>query len=228
MIDTALHFSGGKDSLACLYLMRDRWSEIYVMWVNTGAADPSIVEYMDGWKERLPYFVEVKSDQPANVAQFGWPSDVVPARNTALGSQVCGGGPLIQSCYDCCLANIWYPLHRATLELGVSTVIKGQRASDKRKSTATNGQQVAGVTYRMPIEAWSDTDVFDYLAGVNAIMPPGYGRGETTSRDCWDCTGYLDENAKRIANLDAPRRDEINNRLRAIRRAVAREMEANA
>ena len=76
-MDTALLFSGGKDSLACLYLYRDVWDRLPVIWVNTGAAYPEMIEYMEGWKRRRPHFIEVKTKR---TARFGNPEDQVDSR----------------------------------------------------------------------------------------------------------------------------------------------------
>lgn len=225
MFDTALHFSGGKDSIACLYLLKPRWHEIFVVWVNTGAAHPDIVEYMGRWKTRVPHFVEVNSDQPADLKERGWPSDVVPVENTAFGKAITGNtGPMIQAHLDCCAKNVWAPLHEATKKLGVKYVIKGQRKSDRRKSLSSHGSSFDGLTYLMPIEEWSDEDVFDYLKEVNADMPVGYSLGEKTGRDCWDCTAFLDENRERIANLPAHMREVVEHRLALIRAEIQKAM----
>jgi len=39
-METVLQFSGGKDSLACLYLLKPRWHEIMVLWLSTPAVLP--------------------------------------------------------------------------------------------------------------------------------------------------------------------------------------------
>ena len=135
-MNIALHFSGGKDSLACLHLYKDFWHKMYVIWVNTGAVYPEMQAYMDGWKEKLPHFVEVKSNQPKDIEANGWPVDVLPVNNTALGLLVTGkSGPMLQPYLSCCANNIWLPLHETTKKLGVKKVIKGQRLEDGRKST---------------------------------------------------------------------------------------------
>ncbi len=227
MIKSALQFSGGKDSLACLYLLRERWDDLYVVWLNTGAAYLEMEAYMARWKEKLPHFVELRSNQPAQIAREGWPADVVPVNNTAFAqSFLRNEGPLIQSYLSCCAQNIWYPMHDGTIALGVSEIIRGQRRDDKRKAPLTNGQVVNGVTYTLPIEDWSEADVFAYLKSVDADMPPGYAQGERTGRDCWDCTAYLDENSQRIANLSDDRRAIVERRLGLIAGAVAEQMGA--
>lgn len=221
---TVLQFSGGKDSLACLYLYRKQWDEITVAWLNTGAAYPDVVAYMEGWKRRIPNFVEIRSNQPRNVELNGFPSDVVPLRYTPFGrSQVAGSESFrIQSYFQCCHDNIWIPMHRAMKELGATTIIRGQRVADHRKSSVRDGAVVDGVTYRMPIESWSDADVFGYLKECGAELPPYYST-EKTSRDCWSCTAYRDESVRRVRNLPAEQRAEVERRLRLIREAILAE-----
>lgn len=219
----ALLFSGGKDSLACLYLTRDRWDELDVVWLNTGAADEETLDYMARWKKRLPHFVEMRSDQPRNLAENGWPADVVPVNSTVFGKMIAGddGSPLIQSYLNCCANNIWIPLHQGLVDRGYTRAIKGQRKADIRKSIATNGTVANGIEYVMPIEGWSDADVWTYLRDVDADLAPGYARGEKTGRDCWDCTAYLHENAQRITNLPQDKWREVNRRITAIEDAIS-------
>jgi phosphoadenosine phosphosulfate reductase len=104
--------------------------------------------------------------------------------------------------------------------LGVTKIIKGQRLDDRRKSTSKNGQIIDGIEYIMPVENWTEKQIFDYLAEVGADMSPGYGLGEKTGRDCWDCTGFLDDNRKRIDNLPDAKREEMLRRLAIIRKAI--------
>ena len=217
MIDTAIQFSGGKDSLACLYLYRERWDTTYVVWLDTGAAYPEMVEYMEKWKQRLPHFIHVKSDQPSNVRERGWPVDVLPVENTLIGKLITGNeGPLMQSHLDCCAANIWVPLYNACRGLGIRYLVKGQRGNDRRKSTSVHGQVVDGIQYLMPIQDWTEEQVFQYLKDVGAELPPGYAEGEKTGRDCWNCTAYLDDNRKRIYNMPEQKRAEMLRRLAII------------
>lgn len=219
---TALQFSGGKDSLACLYLYRDMWPSLTVAWVNTGAAYPETVAYMDHWRTALPNFVEIKSDQPGQIKEFGWPSDVVPVMNTPVGRMVSGGdrGVRVQSCFECCAANIWRPMHEAMQRLGIQRIIRGQRNADKRRSPIRSGHVEDGVEYIFPLEGWSEAEVFEYLAREEAVMPPGYAAGERTSRDCWDCTAYLDDHESHIRSLPAERRAVVLHRIAAMHNAI--------
>src|SRR5687767_12018420 len=69
--DTALWFSGGKDSMACLYLLRDRLSEIAVLWANTGKNYPELLQTVAHAKAMCPHFIEVKTDRDAQWREHG-------------------------------------------------------------------------------------------------------------------------------------------------------------
>ena len=220
---TALHFSGGVDSLACLYLYREQWDQILVCWLNTGAAYPDVVESMRKWQQRLPNFIEVKSDQPAQIAQCGYPADVVPLRYTTIGRAVFQeSGFKIQASHFCCSQNIWQPMHQKMKELGVTRIIRGQRLSDKRSSPARSGYKADGIEVIFPIESWSREQVIDYLRDAGAEIPAYYST-ELTSRDCWDCTAYLDENVERIRHMPERMKSVVIGRLAEIRSAIASE-----
>jgi phosphoadenosine phosphosulfate reductase len=95
------------------------------------------------------------------VQQHGWPVDVLPVNNTMLGRKISGeNGPLMQPYVSCCSTNIWFPLHYGVKALGVTKVIKGQRNSDEKKSTARNGSKVDGIEFVMPIQDWTESQVY--------------------------------------------------------------------
>lgn len=219
---TVLQFSGGKDSLACLYLLRQQWDSLIVVWANAGNPYPDMLEFMERWKQRIPNFVVVQGNQPENVKLHGWPADIVPTRNTTMGKIINGTeGPLLQHYTDCCRMNLWEPMTFAMQQIQPDVIVRGQRVEDDKKLPLRDGDVVDGITYRYPIQGWTTEGVFAYLRLVDADMPLGYDLGEKSGRDCWDCTAYLDENKQRIANLPEDRKNEIKRRLGLIRDAVA-------
>lgn len=225
--ELALHLSGGVDSLAALYMYRDAWDEILVCWVNTGAAYASVVEYMHRIAEMVPHFWEIRTNQPANIAENGYPADVMPMRATPIGRRDFKGEfPKIQSVFACCAANIWLPLMNAMRQRGIKTVIRGQRREEQRTGPISDGSvDRYGMRYELPIEDWTKANVFAYLREVGAEIPPYYAEGERTSRDCWDCTAYLDENQERILALPQEMLTEVRRRLNLINAAVNSEMD---
>jgi len=217
-----LQFSGGKDSLACLYLLKAEWETLPVVWLNTGAAYPETISYMEKWKNVLPNFIEIKSDQPSQIAKNGYPSDIVVVNNTSFGRQFFkSDAPLVQSYLNCCAENVWLPLFHAIDAMGATEIVRGQRRSDARQSSIRHGDVVNGKKYNFPIYDWSDEKVFSYLKAVGAEIPEGYRNGEKTGRDCWDCTAYLDENAQRIKNLPEVKKQVVLKRLSEIRKTIA-------
>jgi phosphoadenosine phosphosulfate reductase len=216
-----LQFSGGKDSLACLYLLKKEWDTLNVVWVNSGAAYEETLDYMKYWRARLPNFIEVTGNQPQQIAEEGWPSDIVPINDTTFGRNfVESDRPKIQSYLNCCSNNIWYPMSDFINRAGVTHIVRGQRAADDRKSGIKNGDIIEGIKYDFPIYSWSDNHVFEFLKDEGAYIPEYYFKGEKTGRDCWDCTAYLEENKVRIDNLPADRRAIVCGRIEKIRDAI--------
>lgn len=223
MITTVLQFSGGKDSLACLHLWKERGllDETMVMWCNSGAPYQSTLDQMERVKDSVPHFMEVKGNQPAVVERYGYPSDVVPVLHSRQ-AQVLGGSkrPLIQSWMDCCGLALWEPMYRATKELGVRYVVRGQRNDETLTGPVRHGDTHEGITYLLPLQDWSAADVLAYLRSVGAELPEYYD-SERTSRDCWSCTAFRFESKERTDNLTGEQREVVFARLEQIRSAIA-------
>lgn len=195
-MSTVLQFSGGKDSLACLYLLEQRWSDIVVAWVNTGAAFPETLELMERVRKMVPDFREIRGTQ--NIAEHGFPVDVLPIAATSLGA-LCEGheGMRFQSRYSCCAAALWGPMRRALSDWGAKVIIRGQKRCDAKRTPLKNGEVIDGIEVRFPLYEWTDAEVRDYLIGRGVALPGNYEL-MTTGLDCWNCTAYLDENKGRL------------------------------
>ncbi len=222
----ALQYSGGKDSRVILHMHKEILDEILVVWANTGAAYPAVLEHMAEVAKSVPHFMEVRGQQPENIEKYGYPSDVVPINYSPLGREWVKK-PYdfkIQSAFDCCARNMWHPLNSAMIQCGIKTVIRGQRRDEQYTARLTNGAvDNQGITYLLPIEDWTEAQVFEYLKTHNIEIPEYYA-SEVTSHDCWNCTAYLGSYEKRIANLPDDKRAEVNRRLKAIAVAVETEM----
>lgn len=196
----ALWLSGGKDSVACLYLHEADLPNIDVIWANTGKYLPEHLAWMKKLRALCPKWHEVRTDRDAQNADQGLPADVVPVRATAFGQQFSGPTKIkVQSYAACCYANISGPLWMKTKELGCDTVICGQREEEGHKAPRRDGDVIDGVTFLHPIEGWTKRDVMDYLG--SRIVPPEFYALEHSSLDCFDCTAYLAQSEDRAAYL---------------------------
>ena len=197
-----LHFSGGKDSLACLYLLRPYWDRLTVMWCNTGDAFPETHRQMERISAMVPHFVEVAGDLPNQQEECGPPADLLPVWNSVYGRAVDEGhSPFrVQDPLSCCSANIWQPVAEATKLLGFTLVIRGQRSAESRKGLIRSGHVEAGVRYWFPIEDWTSTDVMAYLKEEGVELPLHYQYVDS-SLDCQMCTAYLNENRGKFAYI---------------------------
>lgn len=188
----ALQLSGGKDSLACLYLMKPHWPLLTVYWLNTGAAFPETIALMERIKKLVPNFVEIAGCQPQVIERFGIPSDIVPVSGTEMGVMAAGGGVLIQDAYSCCARSLMLPMHQKMIEDGVTLIIRGQKNNDKLKGPARSGDVLEGMELLYPIEEWTDEEVFDYL-GVQGRELPAFYKELKSSPDCVTCSAYWEE-----------------------------------
>lgn len=221
----ALQFSGGRDSLALLYLMKPWWDETLVTWTNTGAAYTSTIELMNNIRSLVPHFLEIKTNQPMQVALYGYPTDVVPLHCTFGGHAYHGPkNIMLQDSFSCCNANIWQPMHEAMKRRGITTILRGQRRGERYKNPLPGGTVVDGITVLYPIEGWT-TQRVDWFLKDNNVEIPSYYATELKSHDCWSCTGYLDEDGGRIANLPLEQRLVVQDRLQRIYETTLVEMQ---
>jgi len=224
-----LQFSGGKDSLASLYMVRDHWAKITVAWANSGDVFPETVALMNAVRALVPHFAEIKSDQPAQIAALGWPVDLIPVKRTPLGRILHRhDAPIMQGYPLCCAANIWEPMRQFVAETKATLIIRGAKHADGRKGPEVDGSYRAGLEFLLPVYGWSHEQVFAFLRREGVEIPEHYNFG-TTSVDCRHCRAFLDENAAKMRFMrERHPADfaELQVRLREIKRAVAAEMAA--
>ncbi|ONC13599.1 phosphoadenosine phosphosulfate reductase domain-containing protein [Burkholderia pseudomallei] len=199
-----LQFSGGKDSLACLYLLRPYWDRLTVMWSSRGDAYPEARELFEAVRSMVHDVIEVGGDEQWRAAAANtWPADCVPARATWFGRMVeprDDGFGLVNR-YDCCLANFWKPMAEATAAGNFDLVIRGQRDDEAKRAPLTSGATDGdGRVYLLPIQHWTKSDVLKYLRAQGVEVPRQYDYG-MASLDCLHCTAYLDENGGKLRYL---------------------------
>jgi 3'-phosphoadenosine 5'-phosphosulfate sulfotransferase (PAPS reductase)/FAD synthetase len=181
-----LAFSGGKDAMACLHLLRDTLD--CAIHVDTGKSYPEAREMVAYAAKLVPMHI-VQTDQQAQNEREGLPADVVPVDWTRLGQLTTTPKPvMVQSYLACHIENIIAPLFQKAYELKADEIVFGQRNDDPRKSTARNGDVIDGMTRLHPIEDWTRQQVLDYLATKMAV--PAHFHMEHSSLECYDCTAY--------------------------------------
>jgi len=196
-----LMFSSGKDSAACLELLRPWLSRITLVWVDPGACHKLTLDYMEKVAKSVPNFHVIKGNQPETVAQFGWPADTLPVRSTWAGSVGAGTRAVsFQPYTDCCARSMWNPLNNFLSGFQNPLVVTGQRREELLRNRFRDEeiQTIAGITYFQPINSWTSEQVWQYLKESGADLPPFYDVGAESSADCWNCTAYLDHNLGRL------------------------------
>ncbi len=189
--NVGLQFSGGKDSLALLYMMREHWSKLTVYWLDTGDAFPETLELAEKVAAMVPRFERIEGRQHETIVQFGIPTDILPAANTPMGVGA-AGGILMQDRYSCCMRSLMLPMHERMKADGVTLVIRGQKNSDKLRAPIKSGHVEDGIEYLFPLEAWDDSDVFNYLAEKGVETPRFYNH-MNASPDCMTCSAYWED-----------------------------------
>ena len=228
--DIAIYFSGGKDSLAALYVSRPLLERAVVYFADAGAY-PHVAAFVRETCERLGASLKVvRPPMPLEDyhAIAGLPADIVPVETSPEMQPYVkrGGMPVLQSHLACCRFLLWEPLHRAVSFDGIRHVIRGSKACDPHVGVPDGFIDRDGIVYRSPLWAWTDADVFAYLEKEGAKLP-GY-QMEGTANFNWDCilcTAYLNAPGTK-ERLDYTRRHypeiwpKLARRLKTLRRTI--------
>lgn len=216
----ALQLSGGKDSLACLYLMRPYLEHITVYWLNTGRTFPETEQTIKTVRKFIPHFVEIKSNVDGVHQQFGIPSDIVPSSATPFGRMVGHDDLLIQDRYSCCFVAIMQPMHERMIADGITLIIRGQRNDDPLKTQIRSGMTDGGIEYLFPVEDWTAKQVLTYLEGEKAPIPRFYEMLDEAP-DCMNCSAWWEKGAaKYLKRYHYTEYQDVQRRLEAINHAV--------
>jgi phosphoadenosine phosphosulfate reductase len=228
----ALQFSGGKDSLALLYLARPHLKRITVYFAETGAVFPHVRQHVEETCRRLGATLKIVLP-PRHVAvhvdQVGLPSDIVPVEATLeMRPYLRSPAPqLLQSYMRCCGAMIFDPLEQAMRRDGHTIVLRGSKRGDRRAGADASHWE-KGIEYRSPLWNWSDERVMGFLAEQGATLPRHYA-AVPDSLDCWLCTAHLAPHGE--AKLRWIRENhpelwpDVQDRFRRLNAALARERE---
>lgn len=189
----ALQLSGGRDSIACLYLLKPYWDRLTVYWCDTGSAYPETVALMQQIRDMVPNFARIEGRQPQVIAEHGIPTDILPVSSTPMGVATGTGLPM-QDRYSCCLRSIMMPLHERMHEDGITLIIRGQKNADRLKSIVRSGEVHNGIEYLFPIEDWDSRKVMRFLSDEGAPIPRFYEM-LNGAPDCMTCSAYWEEGA---------------------------------
>ena len=191
----AIQFSGGKDSLAVLYLFRDRLKEIPVYFGDTGMVYPHMLKFVRDTCAKLGAELRIVKP-PVTIEEFhsrlGLPSDIVPVeamQQMRIYSRRTDG-VMLQSSLSCCGTMLWNPMQKAMYDDNIRVVIRGSKRADGHVGVPDGYKDDRGVVYSSPLWEWTDDDVFSYLAEVGAELPEHYA-AVNNSFDCLLCTAFL-------------------------------------
>lgn len=221
----ALQFSGGKDSLACLYLLRDKLDLVTVYSLNAGDRMPETQAVIDAVRPWIPHFVEIRSDVSAWIDANGLPSDVVPTCSTWMGRVIGLSDTPIVDRFECCMRNVMLPMYERMKADGVTCIIRGQKDADMARRPLQSGDSIDGFEFYYPIEDWTHAQVFSYLKEVGAPISPVY-ETMNTSPECMKCSAWWDDGRAQYLKAHYPEAHAVYvGRLRVIRSKIAPHLE---
>ncbi len=188
----ALQFSGGKDSLALVHLLRPQWDRLTLYHVDTGDLLPEVREIVDRVEAMVPSFVRIPTDSSAWMARFGMPSDLVPTSSSPVGLAIGASRLPIVDRFLCCGANIMVPMHQRMVADGITLAIRGTKRCDTARLPAESGDTSSGYELWLPLQEWSHDDVFRYLREVGAPICRVYDN-HVNAPECATCPAWWSE-----------------------------------
>jgi phosphoadenosine phosphosulfate reductase len=190
----AFQFSGGKDSLAALYLLKPYWDRMTVYHCDAGDQFPETEAVVSEIAKQVPKFVVIEGRVFDVWDEFGFPTDVIPTYNTQLGRMVKSGRELkLIDRYTCCFLSLMIPMHNRMIEDGITMIVRGQKDVDYKTPPYRTGDYGDGFEFLYPIEDWTDEETLKYLEDIGVEPPAFYRHGITNSPECMVCTAWLDE-----------------------------------
>lgn len=188
----ACSYSGGKDSLACVHLLREHLDRITVYHVDTGDLLPEMRESVDRVEAICPRFVRIETGVTEWIAANGLPTDLMPFSQHWVGRQMGQAGTALVSRYDCCFTNLMSPLYSRVRADGNTLLIRGTKRCDMPRLPVTSGDVVEGLEIYYPLLEWSNADVFAYLAEKGVPLPRVY-ESVVNSPECARCSAWWGE-----------------------------------
>lgn len=188
----SLNFSGGKDSLACLYLLRDHLHRMTVYHNDAGDLMPETREIVSLVEAMCPNFVHIQGDVRGWIEQYGTPTDLLPYSTHGVGVITNPTGVKLVTRYHCCFVNLMWPIWDRIKSDGNTLCIRGTKLCDRPHPPTRSGETHEGVELWHPIDDWSNEDVQSYLASVGAPRSRIYDH-MTNAPECARCTAWWGE-----------------------------------
>lgn len=188
----ALGFSGGKDSLACLWLLRAHLDRITVYHIDTGDLMPETRAIVSEVELMCPNFVHIQCDVRGWIAQFGLPTDLLPFSTHGIGVQAGQNDEKLVTRYHCCWTNLMFPIWDRIKRDGNTLCIRGTKLADQKRLPAESGSVHDGIELWFPVNDWSNEDVQAYLAKEGAPRNKLYDH-MTNAPECARCSAWWSE-----------------------------------
>lgn len=188
----ALSFSGGKDSLAVVYLLRAHLHRLTIYHIDTGDLLPETREIVEHVKAFAPNFVHIQGDVARFITQNGLPTDLLPHSAHPIGQAMGEPRMPLVARYDCCWHNLMLPIFSRILADGNTLLIRGTKRVDMRRLPNGSGDVDGQIELWYPIQDWSNDEVFAYLREAGAPLSRIYSH-VTNSPECARCTAWWGE-----------------------------------
>ena len=188
----ALSFSGGKDSLACVHMLRDYLKDITVYHLDTGDLLPEMAASVSRVELGVPNFVRIETHVARWIERHGLPTDLLPYSTHPVGRAM--GEPKVKLAprYDCCYSNLMKPPFDRVVADGNTLLIRGTKAVDMKRLPVQSGDNSNGISYWYPLQAWSNEDVMRYLRENDVPIPRVY-ETMTNAPECARCSAWWGE-----------------------------------
>ena len=188
----ALSASGGKDSTACVYLLRDQLDRINVYHLDTGDLLPEMRESVARIEAMCPHFVRIETNVADWIGVHGLPTDLLPYTSHPVGRRMGQEKTPLVARYDCCWHNLMWPLFQRVHDDGCTLLIRGTKAVDMPRLPATDGDTAYGVELYYPLLDWTNEQVFAFLALKGVKLPRVYNY-VVNSPECARCSAWWGE-----------------------------------